>query len=146
MVSYHRGPIGTASLAVCSADMEHYRSTLATTAIAVAGLLAAAHVLHPGNYERSDRRARVVTVAIDAPSTSTAWTDPPGKLNGSEPALVMANSRALLSHHLTVTLPPGARSSPTLSGKLMPPVPQGKAAAGDPIGDLIRDLDLNQAS
>jgi len=126
--------------------MEHYRSTLATTAIAVAGLLAAAHVLHPGNYERSDRRARVVTVAINAPSTSPAWTDPPGKLHGSEPALVMANSRALLSHHLTVTPPPGARSSPTLSGKLMPPAPQGKAAEGDPIGDLIRDLDLNRAS
>lgn len=126
--------------------MEHYRSTLATTAVAVAGLLVAAHVLHPGNYEQPDRRARVVTVAINAPSTSTAWADPPGKLHGSEPALVMANSRSLLSHHMTVALPPGVRSSPRLSGKLMPPAPQGKAAEGDPIGDLIRDLDLNQAS
>jgi hypothetical protein len=133
-------------LAVCFIGMEHYRSTLATTTIAVAGLLIAAHVLHPGNYERSDRRARVVTVAIDAPTTSTAWTDPPGKLHGSEPALVMANSRALLSHHMTVDLPSGVRSSPRLSGKLIPLAPQGKASEGDPIGDLIRDLDLNQAS
>ncbi|WP_147941105.1 hypothetical protein [Methylobacterium sp. WL64] len=50
-------------MAVCSAYMEHYRSTLATTAIAAFGLLVAAHVLHPGNYERSERNIRVVVVA-----------------------------------------------------------------------------------
>jgi hypothetical protein len=145
-VSHRRGPIGTASLTVRSPDMEHYRSTLATTAIAVAGLLVAAHVLHPGNYERSDRRARVITVAIEAPSPPTIWTDPPTKLHSSEPAMLMADSQALLAHRPTVPLQPGARTSPILSGNLVPPARHEKAAAGDPIGDLIRDLNLDQDS
>ena len=124
--------------------MEHYRSTLATTAIAVAGLLVAAHVLHPGNYERSDRRARVVTVAIEAPLSPTIWTDPPAKLHSSEPAMLMKGSQALLADRPTVPLQPGARTSPILSGKLMPPARHEKAAKGDPIGDLIHNLDRDQ--
>jgi hypothetical protein len=54
-VSYPERASGTASLAVGSTDMKRHRSTLATTAIAAFGLLVAAHVLHPGNYERSER-------------------------------------------------------------------------------------------
>ncbi|MCJ2136621.1 hypothetical protein MKK69_21665 [Methylobacterium sp. J-026] len=125
--------------------MEHYRSTVATTAIAALGLLVAAHVLHPGNYERSDRSARIVTVAMAAPSTATIWTDAPQRLLGSEPAALMADSEALLARHPTVAPPPGARTLPRLSGALVPPVAQ-KAADGDPIGDLIRDLDIGDAS
>ena len=124
--------------------MEHYRSTLATTALAAIGLFAAAHVLHPGNYERVDRRARVVQVTAAMPSTPTNWTDPPQKLHGSEPAMLMADSAALLAHRPTVTLAPGARTLPRIPAKLVPAVAQGKAAAGDPIGDLIRNLDLDQ--
>ena len=126
--------------------MEHYRSTLATTAIAALGLFVAAHVMHPGNFERSDRRTRVITVAAGAPSTPTIWTNPPWKLHGSEPAMLMADSATLLAHRATMTPPLGARMMPRLSGKLVPSVPQGRAAKGDPIGDLIRDLDLGRSS
>lgn len=133
-------------MTVCSVGMEHYRSTLAVTAIAVVGLVAAAHVLHPGNYERSDRGARVVMVAVEAPSKPTAWTDPPTKLSSSEPAMLMADSATLLAHRATVTPPPGTRTVPRLSGELVPSAPHGKAAEGDPIGDLIHNLDLDQAS
>lgn len=126
--------------------MEHYRSTLAATATAVIGLLIAAHVLHPGNYERSDRKSRVVKVVVQTPTSSTIWTDPPTKLHGSEPAMLMADSAALLAHRATLVPPLGARSLPTLSGKLVPPTPQRKAIEGDPIGDLIHNLDLDQAS
>lgn len=134
------------SLTVCSANMEHYRSTLATTAIAVIGLLVAAHVLHPGNYERPDRRARVVTVAIEAPSPATIWSDPPTKLYSSEPAMLMRDSQALLAQRPMVPLQPGARTSPLLPGKLVPRARHEEAAKGDPIGDLIRNLDLDQSS
>ena len=54
--------------------MEHFKSTIATAAIAAFGLVAAAHILHPGNFERTTYPSRpVATVA--APATS--WTNPP---------------------------------------------------------------------
>lgn len=130
-------------MAVCSAYMEHYRSTLATTAIAAFGLLVAAHVLHPGNYERSERNVRVVVVADETAAVPTIWADPPHRLHGSEPAALMANSGALLAHRPTMPLPPGVRTLPRLSSTLVHPAAQSRTAEGDPIGDLIRDLDLD---
>lgn len=54
--------------------MEHFKSTIATTAIAAFGLVAAAHILHPGNFERTTYPSRpVATVAAQA----TSWTNPP---------------------------------------------------------------------
>lgn len=54
--------------------MEHFKSTIATTAIAAFGLFAAAHILHPGNFERTTYPSRpVATVAVQA----TSWTNPP---------------------------------------------------------------------
>ena len=53
--------------------MEHYASTLATTAAAVVGLVAAAQILHPANFERPARAPRAVVAQAPAP----AWTDPP---------------------------------------------------------------------
>ena len=145
-VSYPERASGTASLAVCSAYMERYKSTLATTAIAAFGLLAAAHVLHPGNYERSDRNVRVVVIANEPATVPTIWTDPPHRLHGSEPAALMAESGVLLAHRATMALPPGVRAFPRLSSTLVPPVVQSRRDEADPIGDLIRDLDLDQNS
>lgn len=145
-VSYPERASGTASLAVCSASMEHYRSTLATTAIAAFGLLVAAHVLHPGNYERSERNVRVVVVADETAAMPTIWADPPNRLYGSEPAALMADSGALLAHRPTMPLPPGVRTLPRLSSTLIHPAAPSRTADGDPIGDLIRDLDLDQES
>lgn len=126
--------------------MEHYKSTLATTAIAAFGLLAATHVLHPGNYERSDRNVRVVVVADETAAAPTIWTDPPHKLHSSEPAALMADSGALLAHRPTMALPPGMRTLPRLSSILVPAVAQAPKHGDDPIGDLIRDLDIDQDS
>jgi len=63
--------------------MEHYRSTLGTTAVAVFGLVAAAHILHPGNYEVQTRPARPVVTAA-APIAPTAWVNPPARMTAPE--------------------------------------------------------------
>ena len=133
-------------MTVRSAGMEHYRSTLATNAIAVLGLVGAAHVLHPGNYERTGRQTRVVAIAREVPSTPTIWTDPPHRLHASEPAALMADSSTLLAHHPTIALPAGTRTFPRLPGALVPPVAERQHADGDPIGDLIHNLDLDRQS
>ena len=68
---------GTESLAARFAAMEHFKSTIATTAIAAFGLVAAAHILHPGNFERTTYPSRpVATVA----SHAAAWVNPPAML------------------------------------------------------------------
>ncbi|MER2198522.1 hypothetical protein [Methylobacterium brachiatum] len=126
--------------------MEHYKSTLATTAVAACGLLAAAHILHPGNYEKLDRKVRVVVIANETSAVSTIWTDPPHRLHGSEPVALMADSGTLLEHRPMMTLPAGMRTLPSLSSTLVRSAVQSSTADGDPIGDLIRDLDLDQDS
>jgi hypothetical protein len=133
-------------LAGCFAEMEHYRSTLSTAAIAIFGLVAAAHVLHPGNYEPTGRQARVVAITREVSSTPTIWTDPPHRLHASEPAALVADSSALLAHRPTIALPPGTRTFPRLPGALVPPVAERQPVDGDPIGALIHNLDLDQQS
>jgi len=58
----------------------------------------------------------------------------------------MAGSGSLLAHRLTMALPPGARTVPRRSSTLVPTASQEKAAEDGPVGDLIRDLDLDQSS
>jgi hypothetical protein len=126
--------------------MEHYRSTIATTAIAVLGLVAAAHVLYPGNYERADRQTRVVVITREATSAPTIWAGPPRRLHASEPASLMADSSALLAHRLTMSLPSGARMAPRLASTLAAPISPDRKFDGDSIGNLIRGLALDQDS
>ena len=57
--------------------MEHYRSTFAVTGIAVLGLVVAAGILHPGNFERS-QRASAPRAGVPA---AVAWVDPPATSN-----------------------------------------------------------------
>lgn len=57
--------------------MEHYRSTIAVTGIAVLGLVAAAGILHPANFERAARPAAKPAMSVSAPTEATAWVDPP---------------------------------------------------------------------
>lgn len=57
--------------------MEHFKSTIATTAIAAFGLVAAAHILHPGNFERTTYPSRPVAT-VD--SQAAAWVSPPAAL------------------------------------------------------------------
>ena len=99
--------------------MEHYKSTLGTTAIAAFGLLAAAHILHPGNYDRADRNVRVVVVTNEMAAAPMIWTDPPFKLYSSEPAALMEGSGALLAYSPTISLPLGTRMAPRLAGSLV---------------------------
>lgn len=56
--------------------MEHFKSTIATTAIAAFGLVAAAHILHPGNYERTTYPSRPVATVAAQPAPQ-AWVNPP---------------------------------------------------------------------
>ncbi|MBE7243948.1 MAG: hypothetical protein INR63_03280 [Actinomycetospora chiangmaiensis] len=64
-------------MAVRSFVMEHFRSTLATTAIAVFGLAVAAYTLHSGD---DAVQARPVAAAVQP----AAWTDPPARLSATE--------------------------------------------------------------
>ncbi|GBU16935.1 hypothetical protein AOPFMNJM_4249 [Methylobacterium jeotgali] len=121
--------------------MEHYKSTLAVTSTAVVGLLLAARILHPGNYEREPRGPKA---GGDTVTVSTDWADPPRRA----PITVAAKGpspgvRAILAPQ-AMTPDPTAGFVPiaeTVSAKsLMKPA--RKASTGDdPIGRLIRDLD-----
>lgn len=64
--------------------MEHFKSTIATTAVLVAGLIMAAHVLHPRDPAFETRRGKPVAAA-------TAWSDPP--VRAAEPAATVAAMR-----------------------------------------------------
>lgn len=64
--------------------MEHFKSTIATTAIAAFGLLAAAHILHPGNFEPTTYPSRPVATVADQ-----AWVNPPAAPTVSIPAPVV---------------------------------------------------------
>ncbi|MEE7438385.1 hypothetical protein MOR12E_03345 [Methylobacterium oryzae] len=124
--------------------MEHYRSTLGTTAVAVFGLVAAAHILHPGNYEVQTRPARpAVTDAAPvskpaaAPVTRSAWVDPPAKL--AAPETTGALAAAPLRHAALVRTAESDRLTVTAAA----PQPAPAAAPSqkiDPIGDIIRGL------
>lgn len=117
--------------------MEHYTSTLATTAVAVFGLVAAAHILHPGNYEMQPRPARP-PVAVS--SAATAWVDPPKEMRITAAPVVRVSDASgpagalgapsLLSPRMVAVLAPGAIMAPTLSSTMaQPPVRVQKAAA-----------------
>lgn len=94
--------------------MEHYRSTLGTAAIAAIGLLVAARVLHPGNFEQLPRPARPVASQSGAASTSVAVrVEPPFGLYMRPSAL--SSEMAVLDPRLTAPLPPGMTMMPILS-------------------------------
>ncbi|MCJ2125324.1 hypothetical protein [Methylobacterium sp. J-077] len=116
-------------MAVRSAVMEHYKSTLATTAIAVFGLVVAAHTLHPGNYEVQPRVARIAV----APAGSSTWMDPPARMAGvSKPEARMseiarATSSDLLAPQMTA-LPAGAVTAAALPSEMIAPAEKSRTA------------------
>ncbi|MCJ2060916.1 hypothetical protein MKL09_30890 [Methylobacterium sp. J-048] len=108
--------------------MEHYKSTLATTAIAVFGLVVAAHTLHPGNYELQPRPARIAASTV-VPST---WMDPPARTAGADKpeARVSETARAsasdLLAPQMAAVLPPGAVVAPALPSEMIAPADKAR--------------------
>jgi hypothetical protein len=93
--------------------MEHYRSTLGTAAVAAIGLLVAARMLHPGNFEHSPRVARPVQSHAATMSTSVmVWSDSPFgpymRPGASLPGM------AVLAPRLTAPLPAGMTMMPVL--------------------------------
>ncbi|MCJ2140216.1 hypothetical protein [Methylobacterium sp. E-066] len=114
-------------MAVRSAVMEHYRSTLATTAIAVFGLVVAAHTLHPGNYEAQTRPVRTVT----APAEPSSWMDPPARVAGAskpEPRVsetAAATPSDLLAPQMTA-LPAGLATAPALPSEMIAPAQKSR--------------------
>ena len=90
--------------------MEHYRSTFATAAVAALGLIAAAHILHPGNYEDLPRHVRAPVVAVEAPTSTMAWVDPPAH----------ASALSALSNAV-ITTAQAAEVRPVLAPQLIAP-------------------------
>lgn len=117
--------------------MEHYRSTLAITAIAVFGLVAATHSLHPGNYEMQIRSARPVVAA----ASPAAWIDPPARIaapettgairpNAGTSDIAAAIPSAVPAPQSAAVVPPGATPAPPLPGEMArPAAPLRKAVA-----------------
>lgn len=83
--------------------MAHYRSTLATTAVAVAGLVAAAHILHPGNYETRTRAVRPDVASALAPGGAMGWADPPARPRVEPAAVAQVQDVAALPAPRTMT-------------------------------------------
>ncbi|MDP4006437.1 hypothetical protein [Methylobacterium sp. NEAU K] len=118
--------------------MEHYKSTLATTAFAVFGLVVAAHSLHPGNYETQQRPARTgAPASAAAPAGPMAWVDPPGRVAAPEtvgapspdPRLTdsaSATPSGLLAPRMTAVLPPGAVTAPALPREMTTPAEKSR--------------------
>ncbi|KAB1073003.1 hypothetical protein [Methylobacterium planeticum] len=59
--------------------MEHVKSTLATATLAMFGLVAAAHILHPGNFDARTRRATPAVAVTEPAPRAPAWIDPPSR-------------------------------------------------------------------
>jgi hypothetical protein len=115
---------GTGTLAVRFPAMEHYRSTLSATAIAVFGLVTAAHVLHPGNYEVQTRPARPATVSAVS-AGPVAWVDPPARISTPETTgTIQPNARATDGMNAVPALPPAQVAALVPSAALStPPLP-----------------------
>lgn len=108
-LSFNHG-YGTVSLAVCSISMEHYCSTLSTTAIAVLGLVVAARVLHPGNYEEQPRHTR--SAPVQAMSIAgVAKSDVLPDVRSEDMTIAVSE---VLMPSMTIPLPPGVTMAPIL--------------------------------
>jgi hypothetical protein len=110
--------------------MEHYRSTLATTAIAVFGLVVAAHTLHPGNYEVQTRSARPISAPVAAP---VAWTDPPARIAGPETTgAIRRAAEAPSARPSAVPAPQLAAVTPPVAAPALP-LPREMADSAEPL-------------
>ncbi|MEG9526409.1 MAG: hypothetical protein MIL41_11665 [Hyphomicrobiales bacterium] len=106
--------------------MEHYRSTLATTAIAVFGLVVAAHTLHPGNYEVQTRPARPISAPV-------AWTDPPARIAGPETTgAIRRAAEAPSALPSAVPAPQLAAVTPPVAAPALP-LPREMADSAEPL-------------
>ena len=122
--------------------MEHYRSTLAFTAFAACSLVAAGHILRPGNYDTSRHPTRIVAVTAEALSPSPSLLNPQVTLRGVEPAAFEADSATVLAPHLTLAVSRNEFAVPPRPSTLVRPIPSARKAKTDPLGDLIQRLDL----
>ena len=100
--------------------MERYKSTLATAAVAAFGLVAAAHILHPGNYEDPPRHVRTPIAAVEGPISTMAWVDP----------LAHASVSSALSNAV-ITTAQAAESRP-----VAPQLMASELAASKPVASL----------
>ena len=108
--------------------MEHIRSTLATTAAAVLGLVVAAHVLHPGNFEEQQRPAKRPDAVAMAPAPATVWTDPPAASRGVATPTAVAGADASSAPRATVAPPLEAMMTPALPQEMTAPRARARKA------------------
>ncbi|MFD0937115.1 hypothetical protein [Methylobacterium trifolii] len=77
--------------------MEHVRSTIATTAFAVLGLVAAAHVLHPRDAALDKTSPARDAVLSGQASAQGAWVSPPARTASVAPASSRSDRRTILA-------------------------------------------------
>lgn len=123
--------------------MEHYRSTLAFTAFAACSLVAAGHILRPGNYDTPRHPTRIVAMTAEAPSPSPLLFNPQVMLRGVEPAAIEADSATVLAPRLTLAVSRNELAVPPRPSALVKPIPLARKAKTDPLGELIQRLVLD---
>ncbi|MBE7244551.1 MAG: hypothetical protein INR63_06345 [Actinomycetospora chiangmaiensis] len=120
-------------MAVRSFVMEHFRSTLATTAIAVFGLAVAAHSLHPSNRDVLTTPPRPVA-AVAQPA---AWTDPPARLAAPETTgAIRTDLRSVVPANPLPSAVPAPQQAAVMP-PLASPLPAEMAGSSEPLRKAV---------
>ncbi|TXM65160.1 MULTISPECIES: hypothetical protein [Methylobacterium] len=162
-------------MAVRSEIMEHVKSTILTTAALVTGLITAAHVLHPRDPAFETRRghsvvataeaatawndppartAPVVEAALVRPASFTllpiAMTASLSSVEDQAEARPVRKAEHVHARRPIASTPRSQPATARVAEQAATPVAStaqpGRAAQGDPIGDLMKALGLNRDS
>ncbi len=96
--------------------MEHYRSTLATAGVALFGLVAAAHILHPGNDEGRLRGVQASVSRAEASGRSVARTSPQARAD----AFSAFSNAVVPAAQAAETASPGTATPASLKDQAIP--------------------------
>ena len=116
--------------------MEHFKSTLATAAVAAFGLVAAAHILHPGNYEDLPRQVRAPVVSAEARASTMAWVDPPARAGA-----ISVLSDAMITTAQAAEAGPTQAPQPTATTVAETPVSQPDVQEARASGEQLRKVE-----
>ena len=116
--------------------MEHYKSTFAVTGIAVLALMAAAGILHPGNFER---QAQPAAKSHAVAAARTAWVDPPASRNVAlRRAAPLSDTAALMKPEPTVALSADYAMVQPLPAELTLVASTARSARAAPAPKMVR--------
>ncbi|GJD78470.1 hypothetical protein GCM10007886_26240 [Methylobacterium gregans] len=124
--------------------MEHFKSTFAATGIAVLGLMAAAGILHPGNFERQAQPAAKSHAVAAAP---TAWVDPPASRSVAlRRAAPLSDTAALMKPEPTIVLSADYAMVQPLSAELTLVATTARSARTSQAPKMARHATTRQAA